>query len=1512
MVCLHVVASDLSYVLTSKAGSNVVADWAFEEGILGSVPTLIRDSSGNDRHSSRIFGRPVYIGSSNQFSSVVLYLPLGDSYGSGFVVEDQPAFALTNEFTLEVKMLPGSENQGLTRPVITLGSATSASFSYALHYYGDSQDRRILFWVSDQANHNAVLQAAYPQDNAFHHVAAVYQQGGLKIYIDGNLLSTTNSQVQLRDQPMPSLRVGTDEKGEITFYGALDRVRVTKKALSPEMFFNQEESQNDGIPASWRARYFGTNCVLEICSAIADPDQDGAINYREYLDGTDPTNSASVNQRPYAVDPFLGSVEGGQDGPRAEATFTHPASLRYDALGRLWITELTLPGFDYATGPQRVRMLDTNGLVMTVAGTNQPGYADGQGTEARFRGSQDLAIARSGEVFLTDRVNYRIRRIDTNGYVSTFVGSGRGYRDGVGNNAQFSSVIGIDIDADDNLYVADFENGKVRKVTPAGVVSTVASVQGAHDVALDRDGSLYMASWSDGAVYKLNPEGKMSVFASGLSYTEIVETDRQGHIYVNVPGYNPGLLCYSTNGTMLWKVHFNNSLDQNYLASNPAVGHVGTMQFLASGDILFSDGPNHRLRILRVGPAPLITLTLEPLATQDYFLHIRTPINGAIIRYTLDGSEPTLNSTIFTQPIAWNPTYRAKAQAFLNGHPVSEVGSIGSTNEPIYTPINDGISAAWRARYFGTNCPLETCGALADPDQDGAINYREYLDDTDPTSSASVKIRPYAVDPFLGSVEGDKDGPRSEATFNHPASPRYDALGRLWITEITATGFDSVIGPQRVRLLDTNGWVWTIAGTNEPGYMDGQGIASRFRGAQDLAIASSGDVFLTDRVNYRIRRIGTNGYVSTFAGSERGYRDGVGTNAQFSTVIGIDIDSADNLYVADFHNGKVRKVTPSGVVSTVASIQGVSDVAIDRDGTLYMAGWSDGAVYRMNSTGQISLFASGLTYTEVVEADRQGHIYSTIPGAVPALHCYSTNGVLLWRVQFRPGQDYLASTPDVGHVGMMQFLAGGDVLFADAINHQLRILRVGPAPLVNFNLETSTSGSLLSISTPINGGSIHFTLDGSEPSLNSQTYGLPILWNTAYQVKARVFMNEYAVSEIRSFEHDPADPAPELTAQRELPDFYQPGQNMVVSISVKPSTSAIVYAIEDQPPVGWTVEQMSQGGVWDPINHKVKFGPFFDNTPRALTYETKPPLNATSSMEFIGMAVENDHQITIGGDTQISPALQHPADNDPPDWRLTIKEVTSYASAWRTGSSWPVPPNRIPISYVTRATLLWKGGEEYQFSGSVDILPLAWINTPRAGQMTGQTLSLQMIQERSAVSELTTLFTPGKNLPVTLVITPSSSAQSYAVEEELPAGWKAENVSDSGYFDGQKVRWGPFFDNSPRSLRYQAVPAETTTELATFRGVASFDGEDVVISGQRQTSFYKLILASNSELSGGFSWELQSSPGVIFEVEFSQDLKAWTPLKSITNDTDVIIFRDTASPFFNKGFYKLTPRLPGK
>jgi sugar lactone lactonase YvrE len=152
-----------------------------------------------------------------------------------------------------------------------------------------------------------------------------------------------------------------------------------------------------------------------------------------------------------------GYAAGYADGPAAEARFQGPRSVAVDGAGNLYVAD---------TGNHCIRVISPAGQVTTLAGAPEPGYVDGQGAQARFSFPAGVAVDAEGNLYVADTANHRIRMITPDGAVTTLAGSGEpGYADGPAGEAQFRAPEGVAVDADGNLIVADTGNHRIRKIT---------------------------------------------------------------------------------------------------------------------------------------------------------------------------------------------------------------------------------------------------------------------------------------------------------------------------------------------------------------------------------------------------------------------------------------------------------------------------------------------------------------------------------------------------------------------------------------------------------------------------------------------------------------------------------------------------------------------------------------------------------------------------------------------------------------------------------------------------------------------------------------------------------------------------------------------------------------------------------------------------------------------------------------------------------------------------------------
>lgn len=231
---------------------------------------------------------------------------------------------------------------------------------------------------------------------------------------------------------------------------------------------------------------------------------------------------------PVVVSTLAGAVQGYLDGSGTGAQLNYPMGIAIDPTsGNLYFS-------DYNNN--RIRKVTPGGDVTTLAGSTTAGLVNANGSNARFNGPMALVVDSSGNIFVADTMNYVIRKVTPGGDVTTFAGSGNPYnpeQNGVGTAASFNQMNGIAIDASNNLYVADSADQLIRKITPGALVSTIAGSAGnsgyvdangsnarfnwPSGITVDSSGNLYVADFYNNVIRKITPSGDVSTYAgSGL------------------------------------------------------------------------------------------------------------------------------------------------------------------------------------------------------------------------------------------------------------------------------------------------------------------------------------------------------------------------------------------------------------------------------------------------------------------------------------------------------------------------------------------------------------------------------------------------------------------------------------------------------------------------------------------------------------------------------------------------------------------------------------------------------------------------------------------------------------------------------------------------------------------------------------------------------------------------------------------------------------------------------------
>jgi sugar lactone lactonase YvrE len=228
---------------------------------------------------------------------------------------------------------------------------------------------------------------------------------------------------------------------------------------------------------------------------------------------------------------------GYADGVGAAASFNSPYGLGCDAAGNLFLSDVL---------NHRIRKITPAGVVTTLAGSGVAGLAEGTGAEASFSSPHGLTVDVGGNIYVADRNNHRIRKVTPAGVVTTLAGSTRGLAEGTGAAAKFDNPHGIGVDLAGNVYLADTNNLRIRKVTAAGVVTTLATgFNTPVGIAVDAAANVYVGATYNYSVRKVTPAGVVTTLAgSTAGYVDATGTaakfnrphdvalDARGNVYV--------------------------------------------------------------------------------------------------------------------------------------------------------------------------------------------------------------------------------------------------------------------------------------------------------------------------------------------------------------------------------------------------------------------------------------------------------------------------------------------------------------------------------------------------------------------------------------------------------------------------------------------------------------------------------------------------------------------------------------------------------------------------------------------------------------------------------------------------------------------------------------------------------------------------------------------------------------------------------------------------------------------
>ena len=600
-----------------------------------------------------------------------------------------------------------------------------------------------------------------------------------------------------------------------------------------------------------------------------------------------------------------------------------PVTAINTSIGQPYYAAADSAGNIYFSSGNSVFKLSTNGTLSLFAGNSRVGYSGDFGPAAKAQLNQPMGIAvdAAGDVFIADSMNNVVRLVDTNGIIKTIAGNGvAGYNgDGGGSTAvdptvggMLNNPYGLAVDKKGNLYIADHGNHAIREVTPAATITTFAGN------------------------------------------------------YV----YNFG---YSGDG-------FPATLSQLYYPTDVAVD--------SSGNVYIDDYGNFVIRQV----------------TTDGNIHTYagSDVNG----YSGDGGVAALATLYQPFGIAVDSSGNLYISQYGDGHIRKVASGTGGAGGKISTIAGNGILGFSGDGSTATSAQLNIPHGLA-VDSSGNVYVADWGNNRVRKITSTGTISTAAGNGVL-SYSGD-GGTATQAQFSNPSAVAVDPAGNIYVADTANNA---------VRQITSKGVVSTFAGTGIAGFA-GDGSAAnkaQLNAPQGVALDAAGNLYIADSGNLRVRVVGTNGNISTFAGNGSPGSSGDGAaagSATFYLPAAVAADKSGNIYIADYQAGVVRKVSSSGTITTfagnggtgftgdggpatAAQIDGPAALALDPSGNLYIAQLADSRVRMVSPNGIISTIAgtgangytgeglpalnSELAAPAGVAADAKGNVFISMLG----------------------------------------------------------------------------------------------------------------------------------------------------------------------------------------------------------------------------------------------------------------------------------------------------------------------------------------------------------------------------------------------------------------------------------------------------------------------------------------------------------------------------------------------------
>jgi sugar lactone lactonase YvrE len=659
----------------------------------------------------------------------------------------------------------------------------------------------------------------------------------------------------------------------------------------------------------------------------------------------------------------------GDGGPAVSAQLDVPYGVAADSAGNIFITEIL---------GNRIRKVTPAGIISTVAGNGSKGYSGdgGPAISAKFSSPRDISVDSGGNLFIADGENRRIRKVSSSGIITTVAGNGSlGYSGdgGPATSAKLYQPWGLSIDSANNLFIADTGSNCIRKVDSSGIITTIA---GNTTWGYGGDGGPATSAQLKNP-YGIAVDSAGNLFIADYNNNCIRKVDSSG-IITTVAGN--GSAGYSGDGGMATSAQLN-------WPYGVAVDDAD--------NLYIADYSNNRIR--KVASSGIIT----------------TVAGSASVGFSGDGGPSTSAQLDYPSGVALD----TKGNLFIADDFNSRIRKV-SVSGIITTVAGNGTMGSSGDGGYATSAQLHDAKKVA---VDSAGNL--YIADC-----TEYRIRKVSLSGIITTVAGNgsagysgDSGPATSAQLLLPMGVAADSAGNLFIADS---------GNHRIRKVSVSGIITTVAGNGSSGYNGDEipATTARLWGPSDVVVDSAGNLFIADRNNHRIRKVAPSGIITTIAGNGiNGFigDDGPAILAQLYYPDGVSVDSAGTLFIADTYNHRIRTVNPAGIITTVAGTGPIgvgyggysgdggpatsaqlytpSGVAVDSDGNLFIADQNNNRIRKVSkptTSINLALGAGGVGRASTVGGNpemRPGYARATVnSGEVPygtAVFSFKQGGV---------------------------------------------------------------------------------------------------------------------------------------------------------------------------------------------------------------------------------------------------------------------------------------------------------------------------------------------------------------------------------------------------------------------------------------------------------------------------------------------------------------------------------------